>query len=131
MTTSQLDRETKSQYTLTVVATDGVQSSSCIVQLNIEDVNDNDPRFSKSFYSFDVSEDTPIGTTLGSIVAEDEDLGAGGDVTYHLTSSWANDTFQLDHVLGTFKLLRVLDFEEVILQGSHRLEKYLSKQDCL
>ena len=113
VTTGNLDRERKSQYTLTVMATDGIQSSSCIVRLNIDDVNDNYPAFSKPFYSFDVSEDTPIGTTLGGISAFDQDTGASGDVTYHLTSSWSNDTFHLDQVLGTFKLLRVLDFEEV------------------
>ena len=110
-----MDRETKSQYTLTVTATDGIQSSYCVVRLNIDDTNDNAPHFGKHIYSFDISEDTPIGTTLGGVSAHDPDLGAAGEVTYSMTSAWGNDTFHLDRETGMFKLLRVLDFEEVSL----------------
>lgn len=95
------------------MATDGVQSSFCYIRLNIDDVNDNAPVFGQTIYSFDVSEETPIGTTLGGISAQDPDTGANGEVTYSLKSAWGNDTFHLDPVTGIFKLLRVLDFEEV------------------
>ena len=95
------------------MATDGIQSSSCIVRLDIDDTNDNAPHFGKHIYSFDISEDTPIGTTLGGVSANDPDSGAAGEVTYSLTSAWGNDTFHLDRETGMFKLLRVLDFEEV------------------
>ena len=47
--------------------------------------------------------------------AHDPDLGAAGEVTYSMTSAWGNDTFHLERETGMFKLLRVLDFEEVSL----------------
>lgn len=95
------------------MATDGIQSSFCYVRLTIDDVNDNAPMFDRNIYSFDISEDTPLGTTIGGVSAHDPDTGAAGIVRYSLTSAWGNDTFLLDPVMGTFKLLRVLDFEEV------------------
>ncbi|KAL4230607.1 Protocadherin Fat 4 [Mactra antiquata] len=112
VTTGPLDRETKSQYNLRVTATDGIKSSYCMVRINLRDVNDNAPVFSKSLYSFDVYEDTLIDTTVGSVRATDPDQGQNGHVTYSLSSGYGNDTFSLDPVRGTFTLLRRLDFEE-------------------
>ncbi|XP_053399963.1 cadherin-related tumor suppressor-like [Mercenaria mercenaria] len=112
VTTGPLDREVTPQYTLRVTATDGIQSSSCMVRINLRDVNDNAPKFTKSFYSFDIFEDTLIDTTVGSIRAYDPDAASNGQVAYSLTSGWGNDTFSLDAEKGTFTLLRLLDFEE-------------------
>jgi hypothetical protein len=115
VTTGPLDRETTAQYTLQVTATDGIQSSSCMVRINLRDINDNAPKFPQSFYSFDIDEDTLIDTTVGSVRANDPDQGLNGQVTYSLKAGWGNDTFSLDPVKGTFTLLRLLDFEEVWL----------------
>lgn len=116
VTTGPLDRETTPQYTLNVTATDGKQSSYCLVRIYLQDVNDNAPQFTAPFYSFDITEDTSIGTTVGTITANDPDLGDNGLVTYGMSSWWGNDTFDLDPVKGTFTLRRVLDFEEVRLK---------------
>jgi len=113
VTTGPLDRETTPQYTLNITATDGKQSSYCLVRINLLDVNDNAPQFTTPFYSFDIDEDTAIGTTVGTITAHDPDLDMNGRVTYGMTSGWGNDTFDLDPIKGTFTLRRVLDFEEV------------------
>ena len=113
VTTGPLDRETTPQYTLNITATDGKQSSYCLVRINLLDVNDNAPQFTTPFYSFDIDEDTAIGTTVGTITSYDPDLDMNGRVTYGMTSGWGNDTFDLDPIKGTFTLRRVLDFEEV------------------
>ena len=42
-TTVQLDREQNNGYSLVVSVSDGVQSSSCTVQITVEDINDNSP----------------------------------------------------------------------------------------
>jgi len=105
-----------------------------MVRINVIDKNDNAPQFAKSFYSFDVPEDTSIGTTVGSVRAYDPDLGANGEVTYSLVAGWGNDTFQLDPVKGTFKLLRVLDFEEVfVLLFTDQLATFVERsfQNCI
>ena len=43
VTNRRIDREQSSGYSLVVSVSDGVQSSSCPVQVNVEDVNDNSP----------------------------------------------------------------------------------------
>ena len=50
-----LDRETKDQYTLTVIATDGegIRSTS---QVEITDINDNAPRFQQAYSQVSVYE---------------------------------------------------------------------------
>uniref|UniRef100_A0A4W5JKL0 Cadherin domain-containing protein n=1 Tax=Hucho hucho TaxID=62062 RepID=A0A4W5JKL0_9TELE len=50
----QLDRETTSGYTLTVLASDNgvpARSSSATVNIDVSDVNDNPPLFSPANYS--------------------------------------------------------------------------------
>ena len=113
ITTGPLDRESQDRYSLTVIATDGIQSGSCQVRINLLDVNDNPPQFTQLFYSIDVNEDTALGTTIGGVQAHDPDTEENGEVTYFMTSAWANDTFYLDPVMGTFVLRSVIDFEQV------------------
>lgn len=56
-TVKALDREDLSRYTFQVVATDGgvpPRSASSSVVITIQDVNDNDPTFSPSYYEASV-----------------------------------------------------------------------------
>lgn len=46
------------------------------------DVNDNPPRFSSSAYVVEVSEATPLGSTVLVVTAEDRDDGHNGQVTF-------------------------------------------------
>ena len=60
----RLDREEQSSYNLTVVATDGgtdegdnmKRTSTCYVIIDVVDVNDNEPQFSKQLYEVSISE---------------------------------------------------------------------------
>lgn len=66
-TSRGLDRETTAEYTLEVVATDRgspALSSTVTVGVKVLDVNDNNPVFSKSSYSVDVSEDAAEGSRV-------------------------------------------------------------------
>jgi hypothetical protein len=96
-----------------VRASDGVATTNTTVSVTLLDVNDNAPAFSEAIYSFDLAEDTPIGTTVGSVYARDDDLDDNGKVTYEMVSDWGSDVFQLDSNKGTFSLRDHLDFEEV------------------
>lgn len=63
-TSRGLDRETRAEHTLEVVATDRgspALSTTVRVQVQVMDVNDNSPVFSKSSYSVEVSEDAAEG----------------------------------------------------------------------
>ncbi|XP_036440361.1 cadherin-8 [Colossoma macropomum] len=74
-----LDFESKKYYNLTVVATN-VQSSTsgstfmdqATIKINVEDA-DEPPVFSKSTYVFDVHENAPVNTIIGTVTARDQD----------------------------------------------------------
>lgn len=66
-TSRGLDRETREEYTLEVVATDRgspILSTTVTVEVKVLDVNDNSPVFSRSSYSVEVSEDAAEGTQV-------------------------------------------------------------------
>lgn len=72
-TSRGLDRETKAEYTLEVVASDRgspALSTTVMVQVKVMDVNDNSPIFSKSSYSVDVSEDAAEGSRVLEVHSE-------------------------------------------------------------
>lgn len=62
-----LDRELKDSYDLTIKAVDGgnpQRYSSALLRVVVTDANDNAPRFEKSMYEAEVSENSPIGHSV-------------------------------------------------------------------
>lgn len=108
-----LSRSRRRSYAFRVQASDGQQTSFSDVQITVEDENDHPPEFTHSFYSFDVPENTAIGTTVASVTAIDQDEASNGQVTYDLVSDWGKSKFQVEGSLGTITLIDQLDFEEV------------------
>jgi hypothetical protein len=52
-------------YAVRVWASDGIQNSSVLVVVTIQDQNDNSPLFGAPVYSFDLTEESVFGTTVG------------------------------------------------------------------
>ncbi|KAJ0063569.1 hypothetical protein NL108_003915 [Boleophthalmus pectinirostris] len=66
-TLSQLDYEKNPNPSITVMATDGGKpplSSTAIVNVVLQDINDNEPAFDKNFYNVSVKEDAAPGTCI-------------------------------------------------------------------
>ncbi|ETE70709.1 hypothetical protein L345_03479, partial [Ophiophagus hannah] len=122
-----LDREIVSQVVLNISARDqGVQPKISFAKLvvNILDVNDEKPQFSKpDGYHVSIAENTPPGTELLVLTAVDGDLGDNGTVTFILQESeiggnsggfpivsWG--AFRLDPVSGRLSTISQLDREE-------------------
>ncbi|XP_041360351.1 cadherin-related tumor suppressor-like [Gigantopelta aegis] len=114
-TQKRLNRRSRSAYSFEALATDGSHTSKSTIDLTVLDENDNEPKFTQPMYSFDIPEDTNIGTTVAQISATDDDDDSNGQVTYELESDWGKDKFQLEASLGTITLISQLDFEEVQL----------------
>ena len=111
--TPNLDRETVSQYTLTVVATDyGVPVRSVItrVVVTISDENDNAPSFQQLLYRSNIREDAGNQSTVITVLATDADEPGNNNsiIDYSL-----NDTsvFIIEGSSGTIKLISSLNFE--------------------
>lgn len=66
-TLSQLDYEKNTNPSITVVATDGGKpplSSTAVVNIVLQDINDNEPTFERNFYNVSIKENTPTGTCI-------------------------------------------------------------------
>ncbi|XP_034546277.1 uncharacterized protein LOC117817633 [Notolabrus celidotus] len=113
-----LDREQKDKHVLIVTAVDGgkpQRSGTLNVSIIVLDSNDNRPVFSEDTYQIEIYENTPVGTTVFSVSANDADEGRNGEVEYSLSKALARkvyDIFELDSSSGQIKLKGVLDYEE-------------------
>ncbi|XP_052077487.1 protein dachsous-like [Mytilus californianus] len=113
LTCNSLDREVVSTYNLTIGARDQGQTSrkaTCVVIVNVLDVNDNAPSFAKYSYGYNIPEDTAVGSTVLLVSAMDVDQGDNAKVTYSL----GNDTegqFQINSVSGEIITSRLFDHE--------------------
>lgn len=116
-TTSPLDRELASTYTLTVVATDqgaieNRLSSTTELRVIVLDENDEDPTFDASGGStVTVPEDTAIDSEVIRLRATDLDDGANAVLRYSIVSGNDDFTFSVDPWTGSLTLARSLDFE--------------------
>ncbi|XP_048088181.1 protocadherin beta-16-like isoform X2 [Alosa alosa] len=77
-----VDYETSRKYELKIEAKDhGGLTDSCVVVIEVSDVNDNFPVISLTSFSNSVPEDAPVGTTVGVINVKDLDSGVNGQVS--------------------------------------------------
>ncbi|KRZ52553.1 Protein dachsous [Trichinella nativa] len=110
-----LDRESRSQYNLTILVTDsGVSrlADSCNLIVTVSDENDNVPKFQSDVYSIDVVEDARPGTTVLKLTADDFDEGRNGILTYSIAEG-GDGTFDVKPNTGEMVLLKPLNYESV------------------
>lgn len=92
--TEDLDREVQAVFVFTAVLTRTTPPFSqfddqASITITIQDVNDITPSFNQSSFSFEIPEDTPTGTTIATLVAEDSDEGINAVLQYALTETAA------------------------------------------
>lgn len=102
----ELDFERRPFYNLTVRAVDhGLPrslSSSCFVEIQVLDVNENlhRPAFSEFVYETGVMEDAAVGTSVVTLTASDKDLGRDGVVRFHIHDGSGLGVFTIDEETG-------------------------------
>ncbi|XP_028271337.1 protocadherin Fat 1a isoform X3 [Parambassis ranga] len=107
-----LDAEQKSNYNLTVEATDGTRTVSTQVLIRVIDTNNHRPEFSQHVYVVNIPEDKPVGTEVLQISAMDRD--EKNKLTFTLLSStdpFSLRKFRLDPGTGTLYSTERLDHE--------------------
>ncbi|XP_037686599.1 protocadherin-18 isoform X2 [Choloepus didactylus] len=121
LTNATLDREKRSEYSLTIIAEDkGTPSLSTVKHLTVQinDINDNPPHFQRSRYEFAISENNSPGAYITTVTATDPDLGENGQVTYTILESFILGSsittyVTIDPSNGAIYALRIFDHEEV------------------
>lgn len=104
----------ESEFRLNVSATDiGGLKDYISVKIFVKDVNDHAPTFRKSWYSFDVSEESSFSKRfLGRIEASDADFGTNSNVTYKLKSVDGEELpFVISEFTGVLNVNGILDRE--------------------
>ncbi|NXP81263.1 PCD17 protein, partial [Ramphastos sulfuratus] len=120
VTDRPLDREAQDEYNVTIVARDGGNpplNSTKSFSVRILDENDNPPRFSKNLYVLQVPENNIPGEYLGSVLAQDPDLGQNGTVSYSILPSHVGDVSIYTYVSvnptnGAIYALRSFNYEQ-------------------
>ncbi|XP_030002149.1 protocadherin alpha-3-like [Sphaeramia orbicularis] len=113
-----LDREKQSLYMLLLTAIDGgkpSRSGTLKLTVNIVDVNDNTPTFSKSLYKASVKENSSPGTLLIKLNATDLDEGLNSKILYSLIKRRNSDpssVFNLNSETGEITVKGTLDYED-------------------
>ena len=104
ITTARLvDRESKANYNLTVVAATDVDFATVYVSVVVSDVNDNAPRFrGGDVVEVDIHADSPVGLEVFAVRAADPDVGLGSTVRYRFVNS--TDLLSVDPISGLLRL---------------------------
>ncbi|KAH0616155.1 hypothetical protein JD844_027065 [Phrynosoma platyrhinos] len=107
-----LDAEQKSNYNLTVEATDGTRTIGTQVYIKVIDTNDHRPEFSSSEYQVIIPEDTVPETEILQVSASDKD--EKNKLIYSMQSSVdpvSLKKFRLDSATGSLYTSEKLDHE--------------------
>ncbi|XP_051770927.1 protocadherin-15b isoform X2 [Ctenopharyngodon idella] len=116
-----LDREERAQYDLVVQASDGAKDprrTTITLSIKVLDVDDNSPVFSQPAYHVTLPENSPVGMVILNISALDPDLDA--NITYRIRSEEARELFSVNPLTGELMVLRSLDFEKLLPNGTTR-----------
>ncbi|KAM4732195.1 protocadherin beta-16-like [Anableps anableps] len=121
ITESELDRETYTEYNITVTCSDkGVPSlsSSVTLTLQISDVNDNAPVFERSSYEAYIVENNTPGFSIFTVKATDADWNQNARVSYILEDSSVNGLPVSSYVSisadsGVIHAVRSFDYEQI------------------
>ena len=92
-----------------IVLFQGGLSTSAMVKISIEDINDNAPVFSPEVYNVTIGADHPTGQTLVIVSATDNDSGMMGQVEYVVSSGNEDGLFDLNPATGELSLYSALD----------------------
>ncbi|XP_030251991.1 protocadherin alpha-3-like [Sparus aurata] len=113
-----LDRETTGRHSLVLTALDGgkpPKSGNMNIIVNVLDINDNAPVFSKELYSVMLDENAPVGTTVIEVNSTDLDEGSNGEVVYSFSKSMNKNilnTFDINTSTGEIVVKGHIDYEK-------------------
>ncbi|XP_064875246.1 protocadherin alpha-2-like [Oncorhynchus nerka] len=113
-----LDRESATQYNVTITAKDeGTPplSSTRVITVDVSDVNDNAPRFSEPIINVYVKENSPVGDVIYTMSAFDPDSDENAKMTYSLLdkSVSISSSVNINSDTGDIVSLQSFNYEEI------------------
>ncbi|XP_026227263.1 protocadherin-16-like isoform X2 [Anabas testudineus] len=111
LSSNGLDFEDTPRLRLVVKAETMSSTSFMAINLILQDVNDNLPRFHLQNYVAYMREAQGYEMPIIQVVAEDVDQGQNGQVTYSIQSSGMSGLFKIDPVTGSITTAAIMDRE--------------------
>ncbi|XP_056322228.1 protocadherin gamma-C5-like isoform X9 [Danio aesculapii] len=112
-----LDREKQSIHKLILTALDGgnpVKSGTSLLQIIVQDINDNEPKFEVASYKASVVEKATFDSSVLKIKATDPDEGQNGEIEYLFaahTPEFVRNVFRVNVETGEITVIGSLDYE--------------------
>uniref|UniRef100_A0A8D0E115 Cadherin domain-containing protein n=1 Tax=Salvator merianae TaxID=96440 RepID=A0A8D0E115_SALMN len=121
VTDKVLDREEMSNYSITITAVDKGNpplSATAMLLVQILDVNDNAPVFSKAKYTSSLTENNSRGVSIDCMKANDPDSMENATITFSIIKGSISESFLSSHLsinseTGVVYALSSFDYEEV------------------
>lgn len=101
--------EAPHNYSVTITISDGVNSNSATVEVQVTDINDNSPVFASSSVTKSVPEDKEIGSNVTDVPATDKDSSFNKEIRYSLRGG--EGKFAIDPLSGMVTVAGALDRE--------------------
>ena len=100
-----VDFESKNMYIITVNVSDGVNTNSIVIMINIRDVNEppvvNDVNATVKIY-------TAVNETVATVIAIDNEAGNNGMIVYSIVGGNIGNHFQIDPATGVISIKNVI-----------------------
>jgi protocadherin Fat 1/2/3 len=115
-----LDFERRRFYNLSVQAANNMVAAKALVHVDIHvlDVNDNPPRFERTYFQGNISESAPVGSLVLVnnsaplvVKATDKDSGLNSLLLYEILEEQARQFFTIDSSTGALRTISSLDYE--------------------
>ena len=113
-TAALLDREVTPVYEIKVQARNVAPPHQSVLQtakILVNDLNDNNPIFTKQVYLANVSENSPLNSTVLQVTARDADEGSNGKVVYEVVRNSTLIPFEVNSDTGAVFVNGHLDYE--------------------
>ena len=109
-----LDRETRNAYKMKILASDGQLTGQLSLDIQVLDSNDNVPKFEHDQYHIKLRENTPIGSNILHIHADDNDEGLNALINYTIITNTPATSFpfEINVTTGVLTLIQSLDYEQ-------------------
>lgn len=93
------------------------RTGTTTLQVNVLDVNDHSPSFEWPEYDASVREGVPVGSTVVTVKATDQDTGRNAEVEYSIVSTTAGGSTTHIEDAATFRIdPRLVFIEKYIIQ---------------
>ena len=100
-----INRETDTSFRFILIATDGGAvplSATATVSIVVDDVNDERPAFSTTFYNAEIAYNDDCAVTVTTLTASDKDYGVNAEFNYGFTLNPVPHLFSLDAATGEY-----------------------------